>query len=184
MQPWEQNPQWWEKTRGRNDGLYFDFSKADRAIKFDEKSHGLTHVMDGCVDFIVEWKEQIWLVEVKDPDRTPQPHHANEAIKFFDKISGGSLIEKELFPKLQDTLIYLSLNEGIPTNKKLRYMVLIGLEQLDAAQLDGLKNNLWQYKWVSGPEGGWSKSFDVLIFNVDSWNRTLHKCPVTRISEH
>ncbi len=183
MKPWEQNPQWWERTRGRKDGLYFDFSRALRASKFDGTLHGLTHIMDGCVDFVVEWEHQLWLVEVKDPDRTLQSYHSDAVGKFFEKISSGALIETELFPKLRDTLIYLGLDQGIPT-KALRYMVLIGLEELDVAQMDGLKTSFWQYKWVAGPKRGWGKSFDVLVFNVDSWNRNLPHCPITRISEN
>ncbi len=176
MLPWEQNPQW------READLYFDFSKAKRAIKLDTPAHGLSQAMKS-VDFVVEWEKQFWLIEVKDPENgsIPVQHRQNKQSQFREELLGGQLVEQHLFPKLCDTLIYLGLDEGIPA-KPLRYLSLIGLESLDVAELDGLKTHLWQHAWVAGPKRGWNKSFDVLIFTVSGWNRLLTECPITRIS--
>ena len=68
-QPWEENQQW------READLYFDFSGAIRADKFDGPRHGLSHCMKS-VDFVVEWQHQLWLIEVKDPENgsIPEQH--------------------------------------------------------------------------------------------------------------
>lgn len=176
MQPWEQNPQW------READLYFDFSRATRAFKLDTPEHGLSHAMKS-VDFVVEWEQQFWLIEVKDPEQggIPAQHRQNQQAQFRQDLLGGQLVEKHLFPKLRDSLIYLGLDEGIPA-KPLRYLSLIGLESLQVAELEGLRNKLWQHAWVGGSKRGWKKPFDVHALTVSQWNRLLVQCPITRIS--
>lgn len=176
MQLWEQNPQW------READLYFDFSKAIRAFKLDTSQHGLSHLLKS-VDFVVEWEKQFWLIEIKDPDNEgiPAQHRQRQQDQFKQDLLSGQLIDKHLFPKLRDSLIYLGLDAGIPA-KPLRYLSLIGLETLEVAELEGLRNKLWQYAWVAGPKRGWHKPFDVHALNVSQWNRLLTQCPITRIS--
>ena len=125
MQPWEQNPQW------READLYFDFSKAIRAIRFDDAEHEAFAQPMKAVDFVVEWEKQFWLIEVKDPENggIPVQHRENQQEKFRKDLLGRQLVEKHLFPKLRETLIYLGLDAGIPA-KPLRYLSLIGLETL------------------------------------------------------
>ncbi|WP_319926544.1 hypothetical protein [Xenorhabdus littoralis] len=51
--------------------LYFDFSKAQSVKKLDAKGtdgHGLSHLLKS-VDFVVEWSNQLWLIEIKDPEK-------------------------------------------------------------------------------------------------------------------
>lgn len=177
MQLWEQNPQW------READLYFDFSKAIRAIRFDDEDQKTFAQPMKAVDFVVEWEKQFWLIEVKDPEcgAIPAQHRAKRQDKFRQELLSGQLIEKHLFPKLRDTLIYLGLDAGIPA-KPLRYLSLIGLETLEVAEMEGLRNKLWQYAWVAGPKRGWHKPFDVHALNVSQWNRLLTQCPITRIS--
>lgn len=177
MQPWEQNPQWCEAD------LYFDFSRAVSAFKLDTPQHGLSHHLKS-VDFVVEWEKQFWLVEVKDPENggIPAQHRENQQARFREDLLGGLLVEKHLFPKLRDSLIFLGLDEGIPA-KPLRYLSLIGLETLEVAELEGLRNRLWQHEWVAGPKRGWHKSFAVHTLTVSQWNRLLPQCPITRISD-
>ncbi|ULR30411.1 hypothetical protein MJO48_18510 [Dickeya fangzhongdai] len=181
MIPWEQNPEWKEGD------LFIDFSRADSAIKLDKdgkSGHGLTHVLKS-VDFVVEWSNQLWLIEVKDPEHgaIPVVNRETEMTRFSDNMQSGALITKHLFPKLRDSLIYLGLNNGI-AQKPLKYIVLIGLQALTPAELSGLRSVLWRTEWVGGPQPrGWAKSFDVLCLNIEQWNRLLVHCPITRISQ-
>ena len=176
MTPWDEHPQWRERD------LWFDFSRAVLAYKFDSQDHGMGHLLK-AVDFVVEWPRQLWLIEVKDPESGSIPALIKEDVRagFLQKLESGTLIEKHLFPKLRDTLIYLGMERGI-VSKPLRYLVLIGLEKLEPPMLDSLKGRLWRQGWISGPKRGWKKSFDVAVLTPRSWNRVLPYCPVTRIS--
>ena len=181
MKPWEAKPEWCESD------LYFDFSQARQVIKLDDQvaAAGLTHLLKGGVDFVVEWDTQLWLLEIKDPESgaIPEQHREKQRQRFLADIVSQSLIERHLFPKLRDSLIFLGLEYGI-VNKPLRYITLIGLSDLEPAQLAGLRDRLWRTEWVSGPRySGWRKSFDVQAFNVDQWNRLMTKCPILRISQ-
>lgn len=166
--------------------LYFDFSKAQSVKKLDAKGsdgHGLSHWLKS-VDFIVEWSNQLWLIEVKDPEHGMIPEHlkAREQEKFRLKLQSDKLVNDELFPKLRDSLIYLSLEQGV-VDKPMRYITLVGLSSLQPAELAGLQHKLWHTNWVKGPERGWKKSFKVYCMTVQQWNRTLPQCPIIRKSE-
>jgi hypothetical protein len=181
VNPWDLNRQWVE-----ND-LYFDFSKARSAFKLDEAGsagHGLSNFFKS-VDFVVEWSNQFWLVEIKDPDNgaIPEQHRPKQLIKFHEQLKSGYLIDNHLFPKLRDSLIYLGLERGVP-NLPMKYISLIGMESLDPAELSGLKHSLWMKDWVKGPAKGWTKNFEVHCMNVHLWNKHLVNCPITRISQN
>jgi hypothetical protein len=104
--------------------IYFDFSKAQSVLSLDNhgRGHGMNQWMK-AVDFVVEWEDAYWLVEVKDPEhsRIPAQHRDTRKNHFLEKIDSKSLIYAELFPKFIDSLIYLGLNRGIP-QKPLRYL--------------------------------------------------------------
>lgn len=174
------HPEWIEGD------LYFDFSKAQSVRKLDKKGsegHGLSHLLKS-VDFVVEWSNQLWLIEIKDPENGMIPNHLKEReqTKFRRKLQSDHLINKELFPKLRDSLIYLSLEQGI-VDKPMQYITLIGLSSLQPAELAGLQNKLWHTDWIKGPERGWKKPFKVHCMTVQQWNRVLTQCPVIRKSE-
>jgi hypothetical protein len=178
VSPWERNPEW------REDDLFFDFAAASRVIKLDEKARGLTHLLKGGVDFVVEWANQLWLIEVKDPDcgDIPERYREQQKASFLQSLMGEELINKHLFPKLRDSLIFLGMDRGI-ADKPLKYITVIGLSSLDPAQFNGLKERLWKTQWLAGPPRGWHKPFEVHVLNVGQWNRLLQQCPITRISE-
>ncbi|OTA19507.1 hypothetical protein Xbed_02363 [Xenorhabdus beddingii] len=174
------HPEWIEGD------LYFDFSKAQSVRKLDAKGpegHGLSHLLKS-VDFVVEWSNQLWLIEIKDPENGMIPRHlkVKEQEEFRLKLQSDKLVNNELFPKLRDSLIYLSLEQGV-ADKPMRYIVLIGLSSLQPAELAGLQNKLWNTEWIKGPKRGWKKSFEVHCMTVQQWNRTLTQCPIIRNSE-
>lgn len=165
--------------------LYFDFREAKSVISLDKhgRGHGLTHVMK-AVDFVVEWDDQFWLIEVKNPENSkiPREHRDQAKQEFFNKIESRSLISSELFPKFIDSLVYLGLDSGIPT-KPMRYLTLIALASLTPVQCSTLSDALLSHSksLLHGPKNGWSKGFSVHLFNLELWNRALPFCPVTRI---
>ena len=165
--------------------LYFDFSKAKRVLAFDKhgRGHGMSHLMK-AVDFVVEWENQFWLIEVKDPENSniPEKYKDRNKREFFEKIQSKSLIYADLFPKFIDTLIYLGLDQGIPA-KPMHYLVLIGISSLMPVHFKVLSNALLRHYdgCLSGPAGGWSKGFSIHMFNLFLWNKAFPYCPVSRM---
>ncbi|MBF0583183.1 MAG: hypothetical protein HQL80_02980 [Magnetococcales bacterium] len=164
----------------REGDLCFDFSSAETVIKLDDSAHGLSHLLK-AVDFVVEWPDQFWLIEVKDPEHSaiPTEHQPNQKQCFADILQSGRLIAEHLFPKFRDSLLYLGMDRGIPA-KPMRYLVLICLSSLDPTQLHGLAESLFRTQWLSGPKDDWSKHFSVMALNLAQWNRALPHCSVTR----
>ncbi|MBF0124376.1 MAG: hypothetical protein HQL60_03465 [Magnetococcales bacterium] len=174
------NPDWIEGD------IHFDFSKARSVLSLDHhgRGHGLNRLMK-AVDFVVEWEDAFWLVEVKDPDQSkiPSQHRDTQQSDFLEKMRSRSLIHAELFPKFIDSLIYLGLDRGIPA-KPLRYLTLIGMTGLDPSYFTNLSAALLQHHdgCLRGPQpNGWAKGFSAHLFNLELWNRKFPDCPVTRV---
>ena len=53
--------------------LEFDFRDALNAIQFDGYDHKMSHCMK-AVDFLVEWDDEFWFVEVKDHSASTIPN--------------------------------------------------------------------------------------------------------------
>jgi hypothetical protein len=60
------NPDW---TEGK---LEFDFSGAVQPVEKPDTSASPLK----SVDFVAKYPQELWLIEVKDPDGTPLPHQA------------------------------------------------------------------------------------------------------------
>lgn len=167
------NPEWVEGD------LYFDFSKADYAINFDRsgQGHGLSHLLKS-VDFIVEDKNHLFFIEIKDPENRNIPQNSREkAMKSFSKKLSSGNINEQLLKKFTDSLIFQSLNKGI-SDKKLIYAIFIGISKLDPALLSNLKDNFKNSSNILSNQ--WSKPFEIAFFNFDSWNRYFTHYPVNR----
>ncbi|ABK43091.1 conserved hypothetical protein [Magnetococcus marinus MC-1] len=168
--------------------LYFDFSQALSVISLDGhgQGHGMSHLMK-AVDFVVEWEQELWLIEIKDPEKStiPKQHRVAQLESFHQKLSSQSLLHAELFPKLIDSLIYLGLNQGI-SKKPMRYLTLIGMSSLQPPFLTVLKDallNLHGGCLLGRPTKGWEKGFDVHLFNLELWNEWFPHCPASRIEK-
>jgi hypothetical protein len=161
--------------------LTFSFDNAVVVDRFDDARHGMTHVMK-CVDFIVQFPNETWLIEVKDPESgqiaAGRTHVARES--FRRKMRSGTLYTRELGPKLRDTLVYLCLSRRSPTNR-IVYVVFIGLARLNSAMLLTARNNLKRRCYLPGPHGqAWPSNFDVVVANVAAWNASFHPHSVRR----
>ncbi|MFH1138285.1 MAG: hypothetical protein V1816_19610 [Pseudomonadota bacterium] len=165
--------------------IEFDFSAAVCAERFDdEEKHKLSHCFKR-IDFLVEWPDSLWLVEVKDPSSGRIPPECREGKKddFLDELKSQTLFSKALAPKLKDSFLYLHLNDELPP-KPLKYFVFIGLGELDDAMLGHNSTLLKRHCCLTGPDGeGWRNPYitNAMVFNEKSWNRTLPRCPVRRL---
>ena len=155
------------RTDWQEGDLRFDFSKAMNAVKFDSRDHGLTHLGLKPIDFVVEWSDQFWLIEVKDPENSniPRKHQSQQRQDFLKNLQSGTLVKEHLFPKFRDSMIYLGMDRGIP-DKPMHYMTLICLSSLEPVILTYVAESLFRKEWLQGPKNGWSKGFSVKVFNL------------------
>jgi hypothetical protein len=164
--------------------LVFDFSAAINSDQFDDKdTHKLSHCMK-AVDFIVEWDNEFWFVEVKDPSNSkiPSEIRRNELKKFIAKINNETLFSNELGPKIKDSFLYLHLSKKLPS-KPMKYLVLLAIGNLDPALLLRSMEDLKRSSCLLGPgNSAWENHYveEALVFNEQTWNEKLKKCPVKR----
>ena len=163
--------------------LEFNFTSAIKAIHFDKEDHKMSHCMK-AVDFLVEWPDEFWFVEVKDPAETkiPKKYKKQELQNFLKKMKKEKLFSQELGPKLKDSFLYLHLSKKLP-DKTLKYFVLLAIGTLDYALQATSIDHLKRYTCLLGPDNSeWPNQYidAVAIFNEDTWNKKLNQCPVTR----
>ncbi len=163
--------------------LEFDFTAALKATHFDDENHEMSHCMK-AVDFLVEWPHEFWFVEVKDPSASsiPMKYRRRRLTDFIDKMRNETLFSRELAPKLKDSFLYLHLSGELP-EKPLKYVVLLAMDNLEQALLANSMDHLKRYSCILGPDNSaWCNSYieGVAIFNEQTWNRNLTRCPVIR----
>ncbi|MEE4356094.1 MAG: hypothetical protein V2I97_06455 [Desulfococcaceae bacterium] len=166
--------------------LEFDFRSAILSCQLDKQgNHKMAHCMK-AVDFIVEWPNEFWFVEVKDPSFSGIPNNlkSKQINEFVDKIKNRTLFSHELGPKLKDSFLYLYLGDQLPS-KTLKYFVLLTIPLDDSSGfLSFCTDELKRSCCLLGPENStWHNQYitDVLIFNEHSWNHFLSYCPVKRL---
>ena len=163
--------------------LEFDFSAAIDAVRFDGVDHKMSHCMKP-VDFLVEWDDEFWFVEVKDPSASTIPNQlrGRELTSFINKMKEDTLFSRELGPKLKDSFLYRHLQNSLP-NKTLKYYVMLAIDPFDQALLVHSMDRLKLYTCLLGPDNSaWSNRYvqDVAIFNQNTWNKVFTQCPVTQ----
>jgi hypothetical protein len=166
--------------------LEFDFRAAITSAQLDEPgNHSMAHCMR-TVDFLVEWPDEFWFVEIKDPSHSGIPRNlrTQKIIRaFVDKIQNRRLFSNELGPKLKDSFLYLYLSNRLPS-KTMRYAVLLAVPVFDPALMLFAADELKISACLLGPDSSaWGNHYveDVLVFNEQSWNDSLPDCPVRRL---
>lgn len=151
-----------------------------RARKFDDvDTHKLSHCMK-AVDFVVELNDRILFIECKDPDNSAAQLHPNKN-DFIKNFEAGEIDEK-LKTKYRDTFLY-EWGSG-RANKPIYYLVLIGLDSLDGANLLTRTEALKRKLPINGPDGqSWKNPLvaGCAIMNFELWNQTLPAFPASRI---
>lgn len=162
--------------------LKFDFTKAEGLIVLDKEPPSASHCMK-AVDFLVEWPDQAWFVEVKDPQDAsiPAKYKKRQCDAFHSSVVDGSLVRCVLAPKLKDSFLYCYLENLLP-RKRILYLVLVTVPMDDAGKMT-FRNTLKQQTCIIGPgKRPWQREYvaDVAVFDISSWNSLLPYCPVTR----
>ncbi|MHB8252660.1 MAG: hypothetical protein ACYDEV_02955 [Acidiferrobacter sp.] len=150
------------------------------ARKFDDnKSHCLSHCMK-AVDFVVDHGDERFFIEFKDP-QNPRSH-LRDSKKFKEEFLSGK-IDNDLKIKYRDSFLYEWGLEKV--SKPIFYLVLIGADWLDDAELLARTEALQRQLPVQGPGGKpWKRNFveGCAVMNVAAWNRNLPKFPASRLS--
>lgn len=147
--------------------------------RFDDATHALQHCMK-AVDFIIEWADRYWFIELKDPQH-PAARSRNRA--HFSREFLGGRIDHDLQYKYRDTFLY-EWAAG-RAKKPIYYLVLVAFDTLSSAELmartDALRRKL-PVKGSGAPE--WRSAFvsGCAVFNIESWNRTIAGVTASRQS--
>jgi hypothetical protein len=160
--------------------IEIDFQGVLQAEKFDDARHGMSHCLK-AVDFLCDWGDDFWLVELKDPEESaiPPQHKSSSVASFTKELSTEVYFRSVLAQKLKDTILYLHLDNRLP-NKSLKYIVLVGLATMDAAMM---LNALDRLKKACGdPKKGtpWQRAYTVVFLNLAEWNKRFPHCPAQR----
>jgi hypothetical protein len=140
--------------------------------KFDNPiDHGLTHCMKS-VDFIIEFKGEIYFLEIKDPSAAPLEIQKDRK-KFLQQFCRGEL-DRDLSYKYRDSYLYLKgLNK---IRKAAVYIVLIIDDNLDQTSLLIRTDELRRQLPIQGPfDKPWPQPFikDCIVFNSKIWNKRI-----------
>ena len=109
-------------TRISEGRLTFDFSAAVRAERLDDRGRR-TPVGMSLVDFVVEEREHVLLVEVKDPQGAAAEHREEAIARFVKELRRDRLVSETFVPKARDSYTYLHLMEQ--DNKAFIFVALL-----------------------------------------------------------
>ncbi len=155
------------------------FNGALEARKFDGDCHGLSHCMK-AVDFIVEYPDEVWFIEFKDPEN--RFARESDSGKFVREFQSGDL-DEGLTYKYRDSFLY-EWAAG-RAEKPVSYFVLIAIDSLSEAELSSRTDDLRRRLPLRVPEAvSWTRPIvkDCVVFNIKAWNRNLSDCPIARVS--
>lgn len=167
------------KLRERD--LEIDFSDAISAIVFDQMKadqpefHGIAQMHR--VDFVVELKEAILFVEVKDPGNPKA--QAEGLAKFFGELQDGTLSDT-FAAKFIDTFLYRWAEECL--DKPVHYISLVTLD--DSELLPNFSDEIAKKLPPMGKTvPRWKRQLaeNCQVFNMDLWNKSFPKWPAVRI---
>ncbi len=160
----------------QEEDLFFDVSFALKSEKFDDKKlHGNKSSMKK-VDFVIEDKERIIFLEVKDPDIPT----ASNVAEFRKSLSNDNLIH-ELSGKYRDSLLF-QIQRG-EIEKPIDYVVLISMESLDKALLPNMTDRLSRSIPISHPSWPNDMVNRCVILNLDSYKKEFGNDSVWRASD-
>ena len=151
---------------------------AINAWKFDDNaSHRLSHCMK-AVDFIVEFDDRYIFIEVKDPQH-PNAREANQAATLQSFQSGE--MDRDFQYKYRDSFLYEWASGR--ADKPIYYFILFAWDDLDSATLHRRTVALQRDLPVGRAATSWRRpiAYGCGVFNIDTWNRNLPQCLVTRL---
>ena len=102
------------------------------------------------VDFIWSAAGTTWLVEIKDPEATPEDRREGEVKGTPARLASGDLVDEHFLPKLFGTYVWMR-REGLLRPVPHRYVVLIGMDRLDAALRNAVTDRIQREIDAVGP---------------------------------
>jgi len=167
-------------TKLVEDKLQIDFVGALHVMKFDQNDpnqpdyHDLQNMPR--VDFIVEMENEIYFIEVKDPNRPNAVDVGSK--KFLVKLQQGELA-KSLYSKYISSFFFRWAECHL--EKSVHYISLINLE---SALLQPLIDDLGrQFMYLSKKSVRWHREplASWQIHNIKTWQAVFPLWPVTRL---
>jgi hypothetical protein len=162
--------------------LSFDFSDAIDGFDFDQMNPALPnyHGIGAMhrVDFVVELRDAILFVEVKDPSH---PSARPEGLESFFAELRDDTLGTTFANKFVDSFFYRWAEDRI--DKPIHYVSLVTLEVgLLPNLLDQIKKRLPP---IGKPVPRWRRAVlaSCLLFNIATWNENFPKWQVRRLSE-
>ncbi len=161
----------------QEEDLLFDVSSAINAEKFDDDAiHGADSTMKR-VDIIIEEKNKVIFLEVKDPDIPG----ATNPEKLKQNLQGGNLIP-ELAGKYRDSLLFTHFRGGF--DKPIHYVVLISMASLDDALILNKTDVLRSAIPISHQQWNQDCADSCVILKLDTYKKVFGDHSVWRVSDY
>lgn len=161
--------------------IEINFTDAVDAFVFDQSDpelpnfHGIGQM--SRVDFIVELRDAVLFVELKDPSNPSVTQ--SSLLKFHDKLSNGELC-RVFYSKFVNTFFYRWAEKKI--KKPLYYINLVTIADEETLNLsDEIGKKLPP---IGLPVSRWERPIleNCQVFNIETWNNNFPKWPAVRIS--
>lgn len=161
--------------------IQIEFTDAVDALEFDQMDkskpnyHGIGEMHR--VDFVVEFKEAILFVEIKDPGSPKAQKRGLD--KFYGELTDGTL-SSTFASKFVDSFFYRWAENKL--SKTVYYLCLV---TLDGELLPNLSDEIARKISPVGKNSDrWCRHpvQNCQVFNIDSWNENFPKWPVTRLA--
>lgn len=160
--------------------LEFDFRGAHDVERLDEQGVPMPRGMS-LVDFVVEERGRLLLIEVKDPSQRRAT--AKERKSFARRMCGEELINETLVPKARDsyTFLHLMRRDGRP----FVFVAVLGVANMpqDKALLVGFKDRLLK-RIRQEARDPWKRQYvaDCVVVTPDTWQTAFPQYPMVRRS--
>lgn len=138
------------------------------------------------VDLVIESKDRILLVEIKDPFPIRLPAEKKNEVerREREKITGKGIINEELVPKARDSYTYLHLMER--DARPMHFIFLSGHDRVGASAetLINLNDRL-EKRLRKETSKSWKRQYveKCSVHTESSWNRTFPDFPVERMRQ-
>ncbi len=137
----------------------------------DPATHGLLHRHMKAVDFVVEMRDRMLFLEVKDPEHPEAPADRSEGFirRFLD-----TELDTDLVRKFRDSLLYEWACEQV--DKPIHYWIVVAIERLADPALSSRSDDLSRKLPVAkAVPDRWRRRIveDCRVFNIRSWNEAL-----------
>lgn len=149
------------------------------AVRFDRRGASFPKGVSP-VDLLVEARDELVLVEIKDPSASQVPVCDRQA--FVRKMKSKELTHEELVPKARTSYGFLHLMKR--DAKPMRYVVVIGTERLSVQPplLMNLTDRL-RARLAQETDTAWKRPYmsDGLVVSIDDVDKALPGCSASRI---